>query len=325
MRRPGSHYRVSSALPDTVEEFHSATFSAVLRQAVATWHPAIVQLEWTQMAQYTPECAPAATVLVEHDITFDLYEQLANQNEGDREVRTQLERWRTFETSAWKLVNRVVTMSEKDRAMVGPRAIALPNGVDIERFTPSQEPVKHNSLLFIGSFAHHPNRSAMLWFVDHVWPLLSHLNPTLHIIAGKDHQPWVERFQLPGVTVEGFVSDVRPAYRQASVIIAPLIASAGTNIKILEAMAMGKAIVSTTAGVNGLTVQGVAIADNPHAFAEAILHLFADSTERLQAGAAARLCVEQRYSWPNIGILQSALYRELGAVLPDQIAEGNSD
>ena len=325
VRRPGSHYRVSSALPDTVEEFHSATFSAVLRQAVATWHPAIVQLEWTQMAQYTPECAPAATVLVEHDITFDLYEQLANQNEGDREVRTQLERWRTFETSAWKLVNRVVTMSEKDRAMAGPRAIALPNGVDIERFTPSQEPVKHNSLLFIGSFAHHPNRSAMLWFVDHVWPLLSHLNPTLHIIAGKDHQPWVERFQLPGITVEGFVSDVRPAYRQASVIIAPLIASAGTNIKILEAMAMGKAIVSTTAGVNGLTVQGVAIADNPHAFAEAILHFFADSTERLQAGAAARLCVEQRYSWPNIGILQSALYRELGAVLPDQIAEGNSD
>ena len=325
VRRPGSHYRVSSALPDTVEEFRSATFSAVLRQAAATWHPAIVQLEWTQMAQYAAECSPAATVLVEHDITFDLFEQLANQHEEDREVRTQLERWRTFETSAWQRVNRVVTMSEKDRATVGPRAIAIPNGVDIERFQPSPEPVDLNSLLFIGSFAHHPNRSAMKWFAEEVWPLLSEVHPTLHIIAGTHYEQWAVPFRLPGITVEGFVPDVRPAYRQASVVIAPLVASAGTNIKILEAMAMGKAIVSTTAGVNGLTVQGVAIADNPHAFAEAILHLFAHSTERLQAGTAARLCVEQRYSWQSIGLIQSALYRELGAVLPDQIAERNRD
>ena len=118
---------------------------------------------------------------------------------------------------------------------------------------------------------------------------------------------------------------MRPAYRQASVVIAPLVASAGTNIKILEAMAMGKPIVSTTAGVNGLTVEGIAITDSPHAFAEAILRLFADASERLQSGANARLCVEQRYSWQSIGLIQSALYRELGAVLPDQIAERNRD
>jgi GT2 family glycosyltransferase/glycosyltransferase involved in cell wall biosynthesis len=311
VRRPGSHYRVSSKLPDTVEEFSSETFRAALRQAIATWHPAIVQLEWTQMAQYAADCLPAATILVEHDITMDLFEQLASQNGSDPEIHIQLDRWRAFETSAWHSVSRVVTMSEKDRATVGTRAIAIPNGVDTERFQPSPEPADQNRLLFIGSFAHHPNRSAMQWFIKEVWPHLKSANAALHIIAGKDPEQWAGPFQLPGITLEGFVSDVRPAYRQATVVIAPLIASAGTNIKILEAMAMGKAIVSTSAGVNGLNVEGVLIADTPRDFANAILALFQDATERLRCGQAARQCVEQHYSWATIGKIQSALYREL--------------
>ena len=312
VRRTGSHYRVSDTLPDTVEEFASATFAAALQQTISKWSARIVQLEWTQMAQYASHCASAKTVLVEHDITYDLYCQMAMQDPKNTELNTQLERWRAFETNSWASVDRVVTMSKKDRQTVGlATACAIPNGVDTVRYQPSSEAHGNNTLLFIGSFAHHPNRLAVEWFLAEVWPLLEPLNPTLHIIAGTNHERWNIAANIPGVSIEGFVADVRPAYREAAVVIAPLIASAGTNIKILEAMAMGKAIVSTPAGVNGLEVDGVEVAESAHDFAAALTRLLNDVELRQRLGIAARQRVEQKYSWKNIGQLQSELYREL--------------
>src|SRR5439155_26138922 len=135
VKMTGSHSRPSSDRPDVVEEFDSPAFHAALRQTVRKWLPIQAQLEFTQMAQYAPDCAPAATVLVEHDITFDLYEQLLRLDE-DWELRRQLERWRRFEIAAWKNVSCVVTMSDKDRLIVSgaARAVTLEDGVDLERF-----------------------------------------------------------------------------------------------------------------------------------------------------------------------------------------------
>ena len=313
VRRAGTHYRSSSTLPDTVEEFASLTFASALRQTVAKWQAAIVQLEWTQMAQYARDCAPAKTVLVEHDITFDLYQQMMREQPGDATLALQFARWQSFEKDAWTHVDRIVTMSAKDRSTVGRAgALTIPNGVDLERFTPFAGAVdEDNTLLFIGSFAHHPNRSAVEWFLEHVWPLLEEVSPTLHIIAGNNAERWPLAVDMPRVHIEGFVPDVRPAYRQASVVIAPLIASAGTNIKILEAMAMGKAIVSTPAGINGLDVNGVLLAGTAQEFANRILLLLKDADLRRSLGQQARQCVEQFYSWRNIARTQTKMYRQL--------------
>lgn len=156
----------------------------------------------------------------------------------------------------------------------GGVAVALPNGVDIERFQPSAEPSEPGRLLFIGSFGHLPNLLAIEYFVREVWPRLAGWGLRLHIIAGSRYQYFLDHYRdrvrldlrQPGIEVEDFVSDVRPAYRRARIVIAPLLASAGTNIKIMEAMAMGKAIVSTSGGVNGLDLEsgnGVIVADTP--------------------------------------------------------------
>jgi glycosyltransferase involved in cell wall biosynthesis len=114
--------------------------------------------------------------------------------------------------------------------------------------------------------------------------------------------------------VDGFVADVRPAYARASVVIAPLRASAGTNIKILEAMAMGKAIVSTRAGVHGLDLEPgreFLLAESGPEMAQAIERLFASPEECARLGAAARRCVERKYNWDSIAGAQERLYREL--------------
>nr|MCU0245025.1 glycosyltransferase [Bryobacter sp.] len=263
VRRHGSHYRRRQDVPHVVEEFDSPVMRAVLRQLVRKWQPAIAQLEYTQMAQYAADCAPARTLLVEHDITLDLYDQLVSEGGPMHEVMgvyEQYQRWVAFENDAWRRVDRVVVMSEKDHARVPtPNAVVLANGVDLERFQPSADAPEPGRLLFISAFHHLPNLLALDWFLREVWPLLDG-RCTLHVIAGRNHEYYRNFYrekaslnlEQAGIEVEGFVSEIRPAYRRAEIVIAPLLASAGTNIKIMEAMAMGKAIVSTPSGVNGL-------------------------------------------------------------------------
>ena len=260
VRRHGTHYRKTTPRPDTVEEFDSDTFRACLKQAVHQWQPEIVQLEFTWMAQYADACKPAKTVLVEHDITFDLQQQLL-LTKPSLEQERQLAKWKAFETEAWRNVDCVVTMSAKDTgAVIGAREVrCIPNGVDCERFQPSAVAPEPGRLLMIGSFAHLPNLLALEFFLREVWPLLGP-GYTLHVIGGARHEYYLDFFRdrvsldLSQVEVEGFVSDVRGAYDRASVVLATLTASAGTNIKVLEAMAMGKVVVATPAGVNGIDV-----------------------------------------------------------------------
>jgi len=330
VRRPGTHLLPSSSRPDVVEEFDSPAFHAALRQTIRKWNPGVVQLEFTQMAQYAPDCAPAKTILVEHDVTLDLYQQLLKQGD-DWELQRQLDRWIPFETEAWRGVDRVVTMSEKDRDLVlqerlsPAQVVCLPNGVDLERFRPSTHPAEPGRLLFIGSFAHLPNVLAVDFFLHDVWPQLQTLGARLHIIAGVRHQYFLDRYQdrvrmdlaQPGIEVEDFVSDVRPAYERAAIVIAPLLASAGTNIKIMEAMAMGKAIVSTPAGINGLDLNpgvDVIVTNDAAQMARAIRELIENPAQRQSIEHQARLTVERRFDWDVIARTQKQLFDELMAL-----------
>ncbi|HWB86036.1 MAG TPA: glycosyltransferase [Bryobacteraceae bacterium] len=328
VQRIGSHLLPATGRPEVVEEFASAPFRAALRQTVQKWRPGVIQLEYTQMAQYAEDCRPSRVVLVEHDITFDLFEQLTKVC-PDWETERQLARWRSFETSAWRRVDSVITMSEKDRHMIsGAPAVALPNGVDLDRFQPSGTKPEPR-ILFVGSFAHLPNLLALDFFLRKAWPLLSGVN--LHIIAGAKPEFYMRRYQSkisinleqPGIEMDGFVEDVRPAYARAAVVIAPLVISAGTNIKILEAMAMGKAVVTTPAGINGLELSpgvDVLLAESPREMAIAIERMINHPDERRHIELAARRTVEERFGWNKIASRQAELYwniaKEFGAASP---------
>jgi glycosyltransferase involved in cell wall biosynthesis/GT2 family glycosyltransferase len=333
VKRQGTHLLSSTRRPEIVEEYDSPSYHAALRQTIHKWKPSVAQLEYTQMAQYAEDCLPAKTILVEHDITFDLYQQLLAQGD-DWEVRHQLERWIPFEKWAWSQVGRVVTMSDKDSkitlaAGVSPkRTVCLPNGVDLERYQPVQSGAEPRRLLFIGSFAHLPNLLAMEFFLQEVWPRVRKAGATMHIIAGQRSRFYLARYQdcinldlaQPGLELEDFVPDVRPAYSRAAVVVAPLLASAGTNIKIMEAMAMGKAVVSTPAGVSGLDLESgkdVIVASTGAEISQAILQLFDDPATRYRIEHQARRTVENRFGWDAIARKQKHLYEELGALTVD--------
>lgn len=322
VRRTGTHAAPSTGRPEVVEQFASASFRAALRETVRKWRPAIAQLEFTQMAQYAADCAPAHTILVEHDITFDLYQQL-RQTSDDWDLRHQLKLWRRFEIAAWRKMSCVVTMSEKDRDLVtGARAAALPNGVDLARFRFAPQAPEPRRLLFVGSFSHLPNLMAVAFFLDQVWPRLRDVR--LHIIAGARHEYFLDyhgsqvkvRLDQPGVEVEGFVSDVRSAYARAAIVVAPLVVSAGTNLKILEAMACGRPVVATPAGVNGLDLvpgEDFMLVRSAGEMAAAIGKLLASPDDCHRLAAAGRRRVEDRYGWDEIARRQTELYREVMA------------
>jgi glycosyltransferase involved in cell wall biosynthesis len=194
--------------------------------------------------------------------------------------------------------------------------------VDLERFRPVGGIPDPRRLLFIGSFAHLPNLLAVDFFLREAWPQLKACGATLHIIAGARHQFYLDRYRdrvqpdlaQRGIEIEDFVADVRPAYERATLVVAPLVASAGTNIKIMEAMAMGKAVVSTPAGINGLDLNpgaDVMIANSGAEMARAILDLLENPERRQAMEREARLTVERTFDWDVVGRRQKQLYEEL--------------
>ncbi len=308
--------------PRGVCKFRSRVMRAAISLLVRDEQIPVVQVEYTQLAHLrSAAAAPARTVLVEHDVTFDLYRQLRVRAQGWEKVKARLEelRWKRFELGFARGFDRVIVMSQEERARLlraglpPERVAVVENGVDLDRFRPlAPEPLAPPELLFIGSFRHFPNVLGFEFLVRQVWPTLRQTNPelTLTVVAGADHEYYWERHtntkwrETRGIDVLGFVEDVRPLYRRATVVAIPLLVSAGTNIKVLEALAMGRPVVSTLVGVAGLgltTGENVLIADTAREFSEAVSRLLEDGALRAAIARRGREFVEERYGWDALG------------------------
>jgi glycosyltransferase involved in cell wall biosynthesis len=268
----------------------------------------LLQVEYTQLARYPGD------VLVEHDVTFDLYEQVWRRDRTFS-ARWDYLRWRRFETSAVGRFRRVVVMSAKDANQLSGRAggvAVIENGVDLERFRPEPERPGQR-LLFIGSFRHFPNVAAYRFFAREVWPRLRDRHPEMRatFVCGPDHASYWRSFtgelSLPAdprLDTLGYVADVRALYRDANLVLVPTLVSAGTNVKVLEAMAMQRAAVSTPSGCAGLGLrhgESVWIAKSAAEFAAGVSRLIGDHSLRLRIAAAARAWAEERFGWASIG------------------------
>ncbi|MEQ1793471.1 MAG: glycosyltransferase, partial [Nitrospira sp.] len=188
----------------------------------------------------------------------------------------------------------------------GLRTAIVPNGVDVEYFTPTHGK-DAPALIYTGGMNMFANRDAVMFFLDEIWPLIRKQVPDVRFFAvGQD--PPKELLDMavrdPQITVTGYVTDVRPLVSEASVYVVPLRVGGGTRLKVLDAMAMGKAMVSTSIGCEGLAVhpdEHLLVADTPEQFANKTVLLLGDKNCRLALGRAARELVERRYSWRTIG------------------------
>lgn len=303
--------RWSSLLPPEVHEYRSPAMRQALKEERRAFGFQTLQVEYTQLAEY------GGDILVEHDVTFDLFNQIARK-ERTLSAAWDAYRWRRFETKALGRFPRVVVMSEKDAEMVKVPATVIPNGVDLARFQPEPETPGEN-LLFVGSFRHFPNVAAYRFFTQEVWPLLRDKFPRMSVtvVCGSDYLTYWRAFSdspEPAADARihmlGFVSDVRPLYVASNLILVPTTVSAGTNVKVLEAMAMERAVVSTSSGCAGLGLlhdHSVWVADTAVAFAAGVATLVNDAERRHQMARAAYGVARRNFGWAAIGEKQRAL------------------
>jgi glycosyltransferase involved in cell wall biosynthesis len=196
------------------------------------------------------------------------------------------------------------------------------NGVDVDYFRPSPGAERPGSLVFVGGMNWYPNRDAVIHFLTDIWPIVLRSNPRRSVTIIGQHPPAeVTRLDDGRVHVTGFVDDIRPHLDAAEIYICPMRDGGGTRLKILDALAMEKALVAS-----GLAVEGIDLiedehyvrADTPTDFARAIDRLGSDPSLRRRLGRNGRLLVERKYAWSVIG-------QSLEAAYADAIASGEGE
>jgi glycosyltransferase involved in cell wall biosynthesis len=256
-----------------------------------------------------PQSTPVPVVLFEHNVEYQIWQRLATL---ERRVarRTLLEvEWRKLrrcEAAVCAAADLTITVSEEDRRTltdVAPdaRIASVPTGVDATYFAPGGRREVPYRLVFTGSMDWYPNRDAVLYFSNTILPRIRARIPEVSFtVVGRNPGSHLASLARLGVTVTGTVPDVRPHIDEAALYVVPLRAGGGTRLKIFEALAMGKAVVSTTIGAEGLGVtsnRDIVLADDPDTFAHAVVSLLQDAPARRRLGRAGRALVESAYTW----------------------------
>lgn len=224
----------------------------------------------------------------------------------------QTAKLRRYERRLLCAADSVVAVSAADAAVL--RALApdvtpmvVPNGVDLDVYRPGLAEAEDADLVvFTGKMDFRPNIDGMAWFCETVWPLARALRPTLRLqIVGRDPVPRVRALASAalGIEVTGAVPDVRPFIARAGIVVVPLRVGGGTRLKVLEAMAAGKAILATRLGAEGLDLadgREALLVDEPAAMARAIADLAGDGARRAELGRAARARAERDYGWEGL-------------------------
>ncbi|MGC4114791.1 MAG: glycosyltransferase family 4 protein [Myxococcales bacterium] len=287
----------------------------------------VVNLESPFLAHYRlPERGGFPRLIVdEHNVEFDVLRQVAS---GEGRLARRLyhaANWRKLrreELAAWRRCDGLTVTSARDAERVraewpAARLAVVPNAVDVERLRPQPDdpPREPRTLLFFGALGYYPNVDAILFFHREVWPRLARSHPGLRLeIVGARAPAEVQALDGSGVRVAGFADDLRPVLARAGVVVAPLRLGGGTRLKILEAMAMGKAVVSTSLGAEGLEVtsgEDLLLADDPAGFAAAIGRLLDEPGLAERLGQAAREKVGRLYSWDASAQRLEAFFREV--------------
>lgn len=279
--------------------------AAVVRER----RPDVVQLEFlvlADLASALPAQRPPL-VLVEHDARPSPTTGTARQ-------------WRRARRAAARHVDAVVAFSEGDAGIVretagGTHVVVIPPGLDP---LPPAGVGSPDEVLFVGGFRHPPNVGAARRLVREIHPRVRRLRPGARLtLVGADPPGWLAG---PGVVVTGQVADVRPFLERAAVVVVPVCEGGGVRIKVLEALASGKALVASRRAVEGIDVRPghqLLVADGDDATAEAVVALLADDELRRRLGAAARAWAESELRWEDrldrYGALYESLLRTAGA------------
>jgi glycosyltransferase involved in cell wall biosynthesis len=306
--------------------FHRRVVQRALDLHLASHEYDIVNCEFVFMASYRfrrPGRERPCLVLDEHNVEYDVLRRTASATTFDRRLFNALN-WRKLrheEIAAWRRFDGCTVTSRRDEELVRqdvpnvPTAV-IPNGVDVDVFRPRPEgEVDPLTVLFFGAINYFPNTDGVTYFLERILPLLRARYPKVRIrIVGPGTPDSIRAQQSSNVEVAGFVDDLPSEIARAAVVIAPLRIGGGTRLKILEAMAMGRPIVSTSLGAEGLDVthdKDILLSDTPEDFARDVGRILDDRGLGTRLGQAARRLAEERYGWKAAARKLESFYEEL--------------
>lgn len=328
----------TSSLPDMAWRLWSPAFQQAFNLWLRDHHFDVVQIEGIELARYLIEArrAPiprnAHFVFDDHNCEYVLQKRTHEADlkrgrmHGAAYSYVQWQRLHGFERDAIKAADATLAVSPQDAALLRQLAPNKPveviyNGIDVANYSAFAAPVAAPSqtVVFTGKMDFRPNIEAMLWFAREAWPAIKSAIPAAKLrIVGQKPSPRLDVLRNdPDIAITGQVEDVRPHIAAADVYIAPLLAGGGTRFKLLEAMAMRKAIVTTTLGCEGFDVQPgreMMIADTGSDFAGAVIELLRSEGRRQQLGERAFTFVSATYDWkaivPNLEQVYSRLKKQ---------------
>jgi polysaccharide biosynthesis protein PslH len=296
------------ARPYTFFAHQSSSFERELKKAVETSDFAVAHLDSLDLSAHIDGLRGLPTICVHHNVESQLLRSRAATFSEPMASYVRLQALLTEKEEArfcHSFAANVVVSGEDKRLLldVAPDAIidVVPNGVDTKWFHPTQT-LEKAGIVFVGGYNWHPNRDGMSYFCSSILPLLRSAGVKAPITwvgsaPNKVKKEMLDRF---GLILTGYVDDIRPIVDRSACFIVPLRAGGGTRLKILDAWAMGKAVVSTRVGAEGLQAhdgQNILLRDSPEAFAHAVKTVLEDDALRLQLEAAGRATAESTYDW----------------------------
>jgi glycosyltransferase involved in cell wall biosynthesis len=262
-----------------------------------------------------PPDLPCPTVLFQHNVEAMIWQRHYEvQVNAVKRVylREQWRKMQTFERDACRRFDAVVAVSPEDRAVMQrdygiENVYDIPTGVDIEFFRPSGAAVaEDHSLVFTGSMDWLPNEDAIRYFTERIMPLVKQALPGAKLtVVGRNPSPGLIALSKSdtSIVVTGRVDDVRPYMERAAAYVVPLRIGGGTRLKIFEAMAMGKPVISTSIGAEGLPVRDgveLLLADTAEAFAGSVVAVLSDRALATRLGEQAAAEVRRRFGWARV-------------------------
>ena len=302
-----------SAWPYSVSRHHTARFARAISRMSAEKHYDLLHCEWTPYASYAGSASDLPMLVMAHNIEATVWRRRAEHGANALErfyMRMQAAKMERFERRSFSLAVGVATVSAEEQRTAetwGARATYLvSNGVDTHVLQPVADAADSNSLLFLGSLDWQPNRDALLYFVREILPKIRSANPQAKLrVVGRQPAAKLRAqvIDVSGIEWVGEVPDISPYFSHAGVVVVPLRIGGGSRIKILESMSMGKAVVTTTVGAEGLSVvsgKNCLIADTPQEFANCVCWLLDDPGQAAILGRNGRKLVVERYDWSRM-------------------------
>lgn len=312
---------IFSRLPFVVQKYHSREMIDCIKKIINERHIDILHLDLLPLAQYAKYAERIPSVLVDHNVESELMRRRLKTEKLLRKVLFWGEwiKLRSFEMQSLGRVDLTVAVSEIDKSKLKrlfpeARIKVVENGVDTDYYRDEKKEIEENSLVFVGGLNWFPNHDAMVFFYSSILPLIKREIPDIRLRVVGKFEPKDLAYKDEAIDYLGFVKDERDIIAKSSVFVVPLRVGGGTRLKILNALSMEKAVVSTAVGCEGLDVtheRDIIVASDEHNFAESVIDLLKNGNKRKNLGINGRRLVVEQYDWRVLSEKMHRIYQDI--------------